>query len=693
MTISDAKTAQVRLEQLREQLNRHNYLYYVLDAPEITDAQYDTLYRELVSLEAEFPELVTPDSPTQRVGDLPLRQFSQVTHINRLYSLDNAFSREDLLNWEERIKRLLPESRHRELSYVAELKLDGLAVTLIYEDGLFAQGATRGNGLVGEDISQNLKTIRSIPMRIPAGGESIPVPKKLEVRAEAVMPVGSFFKVNEERLLKGEPEFANPRNACAGSLRQLDPRVPASRNLDALFYTGIVIENGNHPPVKTHWEMMEYLHSLGFKLNPARKRCASLEDVFAFIEEWEHKRSEIGLTTDGAVVKVDSLALQETLGFTAKSPRWAMAYKYPAEIKETVVIDIENSVGRTGVITPIAIMTPVQLAGTTVQRASLHNFDELRKKDVRIGDTVRVQKAAEIIPEVLEVVLEHRPIQSEPFLEPAQCPVCHSPTKRVPGEVAVRCSNPSSCGAQRRTRLEHWVSKHGMDIDHVGPALVDQLVSQQLVDSPADFYRLTVEDFLSLERMARKSAENAYQAIQSSKSRPLYALINALGIPHVGKETAILLAQQFRSLERLSNATVDELTQIEGIGPKVADSIVGFFGDVEHQNLMTALAELGLTLTMGDLEAEDIAPQNTEHPFYGKSFVMTGTLPTLTRDEAESAIRRVGGKISGSVSKKTDFLLLGENPGSKYDKAIKLNVPILEEDEFKAILDQASGEM
>jgi DNA ligase (NAD+) len=684
MTVNEIAVEE-RIRNLREQIHYHNYRYYVLDAPKITDSQFDELIKALQDLEREHPELVTPDSPTQRVGGEPLAEFSQVNHLNRLYSLDNAFSLADLQSWEERIKRTLPENRLEELSYVAELKLDGLAISLLYEDGILIQGATRGNGVVGEDITQNLRTIRSIPLKIPPQGTNQKHPQKLEVRAEAVMPIESFFKINEARILKGEPEFANPRNACAGSLRQLDSRITASRNLDAMFYTGIVIENGEHPPIKTHWDMLTFLQALGFKLNPARRRCKNLEEAMAFITEWEQKRTELGFTTDGAVLKVDSLDLQEILGYTAKSPRWAIAYKYPAEVRETLVEDIEFSVGRTGVITPIAIMKPVKLAGTTVQRASLHNFDELQKKDIRVGDTVRVQKAAEIIPEVLSVTLEKRPPEAIGVEEPSQCPICNALTVRFPGEVALRCSNPAGCGAQRKNRLEHWVSKVGMDIDHVGPALIHQLVEANLVDSPADFYKLTVSDFLTLERMGDKSAQNAYQSIQDSKNRPFCALVNALGIPHVGKETAILLAQYFPSIDLLVNATVEALIEIEGIGPKVADSIVGFFAELENQNLVTELKHYEIKM-ISENRAEAFKDVDTGHPFYGKSFVMTGTLPHLTREEAEQMIRHCGGKISSSISKKTDYLLLGDNPGSKYDKALKLNIPLLSEENFKQIV-------
>lgn len=685
--VNNQPSVKEQIQELRKEINYHNYLYYVLDAPEITDDQFDRLIQRLSLLEKENPNLVTVDSPTQRVGGEPLKQFSQVNHVNRMYSLDNAFSLEDLRDWEMRIKRMLPLTAHQKLSYVAELKLDGLAISLLYKDGEFVQGATRGNGVVGEDITQNLRTIRSIPLKIPVCRQDIKAPMVFEARAEAVMPVKSFFKVNEDRKIKGEPEFANPRNACAGSLRQLDPKVAAARNLDAMFYGGIIVENGLNPDIKAHWDMLEFMESLGFKLNPARKKCDSLDSVIDFIKHWEHKRTELSFTTDGAVIKVDSIELQEMLGYTAKSPRWAIAFKYPAEIRETVVEYIELSVGRTGIITPIAIMKPVRLAGTTVQRASLHNFDELRKKDIREGDTVRVQKAAEIIPEVIEVNIEKRLPCSKPFEEPLNCPVCQSETIRITGEVALRCSNPSGCAAQRASRLEHWVSKQGMDIDHVGPALIKQLVQAGLVDTPADFYRLDKDDFAGLERMAEKSAFNAYEAVQQSKTRPLYCLINALGIPHVGKETAIVLALCFSSINRLSEATMDDLLAIEGIGPKVAESIISFFEDIENRNLLSGLKELGVRMEMDTKEEKQLS-LDINHPFYGKTFVLTGTLATMARDEAEEIIRQFGGKISGSVSKKTDYLLLGDNPGSKYQKAILLSIPVLTEDEFKRHITQ-----
>lgn len=697
----DFMAAQARVTELKSVLAYHNHRYYVLDQPEISDAAYDALYRELKELEAQYPLLVTVDSPTQRVGDVPIKSFGTVRHLNRLYSLDNAFSEADLNDWEQRMKRGLTEQDASKMDYVAELKLDGLAITLLYEDGILVQGATRGNGIEGEDITANLKTIASIPLKLPvlASGqaETVPVPKKLEVRAEAIMPIASFLALNTQRELSGEALFANPRNACAGSLRQLDPKVAASRNLDALFYTGIIIEPAPGQVIPTtHWEMLNYLQALGFKLNPVREACRDLAAVRAFITQWEQDRHTLPFATDGAVVKLNAFALQETLGYTAKSPRWAMAYKYPAEVRETRVLDIELSVGRTGIITPIAIMQPVQLAGTTVQRASLHNFEELAKKDVRIGDTVHVQKAAEIIPEVLGVNLALRPDSAVAIAPPVHCPVCEAPVVSVEGEVAIKCSNPSGCPAQRKNRLEHWVSKQAMDIDHIGPSLIDQLVEAQLVDSPADFYRLTLQDVLSLDRMAEKSAQNVIAAIEGSKTRPLFRVINGLGIPQVGKETALLLANTFGSIAALMSASVDDLIAIDGIGPKMADGIVAYFAALDIQQLIAALGECGVSLqadAASQLEATEIAGIDVaglaalpEHPLKGKAFVLTGTLPTMSREQAETLIRVVGAKMSGSVSKKTNYLLLGENPGSKYDKAVALQVPLISEAEFKALL-------
>ncbi|MBY0402867.1 MAG: NAD-dependent DNA ligase LigA, partial [Cyanobacteria bacterium] len=552
-----------KLEALRHQLASHSYQYYVLDNPLIEDSEYDSLYRALVELETKYPELITPDSPTQRVGDVPSKGFVQATHEVRLYSLDNAFNDLELKAWEDRLLRNLPSQEPSQSSlvdYMAELKIDGLAVSLIYEEGVLVRGATRGNGLVGEDITQNLKTIQSIPLKIYSD-----VPKRLEVRGEVFMPIQSFLALNEERRRLGEPEFVNPRNAGAGAVRQLDSKITASRNLDGFFYSAHVLEADDGFDFESQEHLFECLGKWGFKTNPNNRPCKTLQEAIDFIHHWDKERHTLPYATDGAVVKVNSMAAQRALGFTAKSPRWAIAFKYAPEVQETQVIRIELSVGRTGIITPVCIMEPVFLSGSTVQRATLHNFEELAKKDVREGDTVRVQKAAEIIPEVIEVVLSKRPNPLPPaFPEPLACPVCQSPVEKIPGEVALRCSNLSGCGAQRKNRLEHWVSRAAMDIDGVGPALIDQLVDRGLVNSPADFYALTLENLLSLERMATKSAENALNAIEASKKRPFSALLFALGIRHVGKETAMILARRFGHLEALSAATLETLSEIEG---------------------------------------------------------------------------------------------------------------------------------
>lgn len=682
--------AKERMDALRRELNRHNHLYYVLDRPEIPDTDYDKLYRELVDLEAAHPDLITPDSPTQRVGDQPLKEFRQVRHPVPLYSLDNAFDEGEMRAWEKRILRILQQEGIEDPApeYFAEIKIDGLAVSLVYEKGHFKHGATRGNGEVGEDISANLKTILGIPLQIPADGSET-LDYDVEVRGEIIMNKNDFLRLNQERHLRGEPEFANPRNAAAGSVRQLDPRIAARRKLDALFYGATILapeqmgggyDAGLHP--RSQAEAFNYLERMGFKTNPARKLCRNLDEVMDFIRHWDAGRNELPFGTDGMVVKVNQLAYQQVLGYTAKSPRWAVAYKYTPEVQETRVLEIEFSVGRTGVITPVAIMEPVFISGSTVQRATLHNFEELAKKDVRVGDTVRIQKAAEVIPEVIEVVQEKRPAEAaQPCEPPIHCPVCGAEVVPIEGQVALRCSNPAGCPAQVLRRLEHWVSKGALDIDGVGPALIEQLLTTGMVESAADLYRLTVEDFLKLERMAEKSAENAYNAIQQSKQQPLWRLVNALGIRHVGQETAIQLARHFGSIEALSEAGLEELIGVEGVGQIVAESIVVFFADPANQQLISQLKELGVNMQAG----EESRPPVENRVFEGKTFVLTGTLPTLTRDEAAEIIRRHGGKTSGSVSKKTDFVLAGENAGSKLAKAQQLGVTILGEPDFLAM--------
>jgi DNA ligase (NAD+) len=686
-----APSPQTQIEALRTELNRHNYLYHVLERPEIEDAAYDRLYRQLVDLEQAHPELVTPDSPTQRVGAQPLDKFRTVEHPVRLYSLDNIFDEQELAAWEKRLERVLDRPDHA-IDYVAELKIDGLAVSLLYENGHFVRGATRGNGTVGEDITQNLKTIKSIPLKIPVSGDLKP-PARMEVRGEIFMSKEAFIKLNQERSLRGEAEFANPRNAGAGSMRQLDPRMTASRQLDAFLYAATILEASSSDEqlaaIKTHWDMLDYLHQLGFKINPGREHCLGLPAIQDFVQRWDTERRNLSFATDGVVIKVNELALQHQLGYTAKSPRWAVAYKYVPEVQETRVLEIEFSVGRTGVITPVAIMEPVVISGSTVQRATLHNFEELARKDVRPGDTVRVQKAAEVIPEVIETVLEKRPPEAgQPVTPPEHCPICAAPVSQTEGEIALRCTNTTGCPAQVLRRLQHWVSKGALDIDGVGPSLLEQLVTRGLVESPADLYRLTVDDFLTLERMAQKSAENAYQAIQQSKIQPLFRLINALGIRHVGQETALLLANAFGGLNALSEAPLDTLAQLFGIGDKVAESIVVFFADPGNQQLLSDLETLGLRLT----EENGLAHRPAEHqPFQNKTFVLTGTLPTLSRQEAIEFIRRHGGKVSGSVSKKTDYLLAGEESSSKLVKATELDVTIISESELLTLAQPSDG--
>ncbi|MEM0951303.1 MAG: NAD-dependent DNA ligase LigA [Cyanobacteria bacterium P01_H01_bin.74] len=682
---------QNQLKKLKARLHQYNYQYYVLDAPVVDDSTYDVLYRELVALELQYPELVTPDSPTQRVGAEPLKKFEQAEHPVRLYSLDNVFNSEELLAWQARnLKYLdLPEGVS-ELDYVAELKIDGLAVSLLYEKGHLVRGATRGNGVVGENITANIKTIRSIPLVLQPiepdhadqPGQPGPlVPDAIEVRGEIVMPKAAFLALNQHRKQLEEPLFANPRNAAAGTVRQLDPQVTASRNLDALFYDITLLSPQQEQPAflektKTHWQRLALLAGLGFKVNPAKAYCKTLNDTHTFVVAWEDQRKTLSFETDGVVIKVNQSQYQQQLGYTAKSPRWAIAHKYTPEIQETQVLAIEFSVGRTGVITPIAILQPVLLSGSTVQRASLHNFDELSKKDVRIGDWVSIQKAAEIIPEVIAVILQKRLVDTVPVSRPAVCPSCGNAVFKTDSEVALRCLAVNRCPAQRLGQLEHWVSKAALNIDGVGVALLQQLVATDKVKSPVDLYRLSIADVLSLERTAQKSAENAINAIEASKSRPLSAVIYGLGIRFVGSETASILASHFGSLTALKAATTEDLLPLPGIGEKVAASVVDFFSVDSNAALLDELIAMGIHPVQEKTSAID----NTV--LAGKTVVITGTLPTLSRAAATDLIRQHGGKVSGSVSAKTSFLLCGDSAGSKLSKAESLGVTVLSEDEF-----------
>jgi DNA ligase (NAD+) len=684
---------QVQLEALRATIRHHDYQYYVLDAPEISDAEYDQLYRQLEAIEADHPEWVTPDSPSQRVGGEPLTGFTTVTHPVRLYSLEKAFSVDEIHGWEARTLRFLAQSGKvpEALDYVAELKIDGLAVTLLYEEGVLVRGATRGDGTTGEDITANLKTIRSLPLRLPTPPNArldFSVPQRLEVRGEVFLPIDGFLALNARRVEAGEPEFANPRNAAAGAVRQLDPKLAASRPLDAFFYGATILsDEATLARPQSQWQIMQWLGQLGFKTHRGRSAhqtlCTSLDEAMAFIERWDTARHQLPFATDGVVLKVDSIALQERLGHTAKNPRWAIAYKYQAEVEVTQVKGIELSVGRTGVITPVALLEPVFLAGSTVQRASLHNFDELAKKDVRVGDWVQVQKAAEIIPDVIAVVPKRRPKGAKAIEPPSHCPVCGVETIKNEGEVALRCPNITGCPAQVQSRLKHFVNKGAMDIDGVGPALIEQLVQAELVQSPADFYRLTVAQLASLERMADKSAQNAVAAIESSKTQSLERLIFALGIRFVGKETARVLAQHFGSLSAIGLATLADLSTLEGVGPRIAESVVAFFADPSSAGLNGRVDRLGASTP--PWPAHQVTA-SADSPLYGQTVVLTGTLPTLTRQQAEDLIRQHGGKVSSSVSKATGWVLAGDKAGSKYQKAVLLGVKIISESEFLAMV-------
>jgi DNA ligase (NAD+) len=670
----DKAQARKKAEKLRETIHHHDYLYYVLDRPEISDTEYDRLFRQLEDLEKQFPELVTPDSPTQRVGGVPLKAFKTVTHKTPLLSLDNVMSEEELLDFDRRVREGLGKSldvargesldvaRDKDkIEYVCELKMDGLAVTLTYKKGKFIVGSTRGDGIHGEDITANLKTIKAIPMVLP---EEV----GLEVRGEVYLPVKDLFKLNEERDEAGEPKFANPRNAAAGSIRQLDPKVTASRPLTIYLYFA-----ETHPRLKTHFETLEYIRELGFRINPNSRICHGIEEVKKFIKHWESAREKLEYEIDGIVVKVNDLADQEKLGYTARAPRWAAAFKYPPMQAETIVEDITVQVGRTGAITPVAHLKPVHLAGVMVKRATLHNEDEIRRKEIRIKDHVKVQRAGEVIPEVVEVIKSKRTGHEKEFHMPKKCPVCGAEIFRPEGEAIARCTN-FSCPAQVKERIRHFTTREAMDIEHVGPALIDQLVEKGYVKDAADLYSLSKEDVMKLERMADKSAQNVIGSIKASLDRPLDRLIYALGIRMIGRRTAQLIADHFSDIDSLAEATEAELSRIHEVGPKVAESVITFFKQKENRHLIDKLKKAGVKVK-GEREK---GPK----PFKDKTFVFTGGLTSYMRPEAEELVRKLGGSASSSVSKQIDFVVAGTEPGSKFEKAKKLGVKILSEEEW-----------
>ncbi|MGG0338014.1 NAD-dependent DNA ligase LigA [Priestia aryabhattai] len=656
------ETAKSRVQELRDLLNQYGYEYYVLDQPSVPDAEYDKLMNELIEIEESFPELKTADSPTQRIGGQVLDAFEKVQHQTSMLSLGNAFNEEDLRDFDRRVRQAVED----EFSYVCELKIDGLAVSLRYEDGYLVLGATRGDGTTGENITENLKTIRSIPLRIKE-------PLSMEVRGEAFMPRKSFEALNEAKMERDEVPFANPRNAAAGSLRQLDPKIAAKRNLDIFVYA---MTDTGELEIDSHSESLNLLDDLGFKTNKERQKCETIDDVIAYIESWQTKRPELSYDIDGIVVKVDSFDQQAELGTTAKSPRWAIAYKFPAEEVVTKLANIELTVGRTGVITPTAILEPVQVAGTTVQRASLHNEDLIREKDIRIGDYVVVKKAGDIIPEVVNVIEEKRTGEEQEFTMPTHCPECESELVRLEGEVALRCINPS-CPAQIREGLIHFVSRNAMNIDGLGEKVISQLFREQLIKDVADIYTLTKQQLIELERMGEKSADNLIAAIEASKENSLERLLFGLGIRHVGAKAAKTLAQHFETIDKLTKATYDELVAINEIGAKMADAIVAYFTQEEVQELIHELKEYGVNLTYKGPKL--VSVENVDSVFAGKTVVLTGKLEQLSRNEAKAQIEALGGKVTGSVSKKTDLVVAGEEAGSKLIKANELEIEVWDE--------------
>lgn len=655
-----------RIQKLRAELARHNHLYYVLDRPEIEDDRYDLLFRELKELEKVWPELVASDSPTQRVGGAPLEKYEKVSHATPLLSLDNAFNLEEVEAFFGRTGKVLGRTPE---GYTCELKIDGLAISLLYENGLFVRGATRGNGLVGEDVTHNLRTIRSLPLRLLQD-----VPGKLEVRGEVCLDKKAFADLNALREEEGEPLFANPRNAAAGSLRQLDPKITARRKLGLFMYQ--VVDPEDHG-LKNQGPILQWLRELGFPTQGNEKFCRDIDDVEGYLEKWRTGRFDLNYATDGVVIKVNEVSLWELLGRTAKSPRWAIAYKYPPEEKTTRIREILVSVGRTGSLTPVAVLEPVQLSGTVVQRASLHNQDEVDRKDIRVGDMVRVRKAGEIIPEVLGPVLEERSGNEEPFRLPETCPVCGATVMRLPEEVAWRCPN-RSCPAQLREGLKHFASRKGMDIRGLGEKIVAQLIDGGTVSDLGDLYALDTPALLKLERMGEKSAAKLLQAIEDSKERPLSRLLNALGIRYVGARVAEILAEHFAAADAIGEATEEQIAAIEGIGPVIAASVRAFFGDEHNRQTLETLRSRGVRLADKKAEKEPSRPL----PWAGNRVVFTGELSRAPRAEAEEVVRALGGIPSSSVSKKTFLVVAGENPGSKLRKAQEAGITIVDEQTF-----------
>jgi DNA ligase (NAD+) len=667
--MSTRATAERRARELRDEIRRHEHLYYVLSRPEISDREYDALERELRDIETRFPDLVTPDSPTQRVGETPSEEFPTFAHRVRMLSLDNTYSEDELREFEERLLRIVGE---QEIVYTAELKVDGLSMALHYEKGRLARAVTRGDGVRGDEVTANARAIRTIPLVLRDGSG---FPESLEARGEVFLPRSRFEAINRDRDEAGEEPFANPRNAAAGTMKNLDPRIVARRGLEILLYS---VANARQVGVTSQWEALERMRAWGLRTNPASRRCRGLGEVLDFCHEWQGRREELEYEIDGVVVKVDDFALQEELGDTAKFPRWAIAFKYPAEQASTRVRDIEVQVGRTGKLTPVAILEPVALAGSTVSRATLHNEQEVARKDVRIGDTVLIEKGGEVIPKVVRVVEDARPSGTRPWAPPEECPVCQEKTVRPEGEVDRRCPN-ASCPAQLEERLKHFARRGALDIEGLGDALVAQLVEKGLVHDFADLYQLSLEQVAGLERMADKSAQNLLDQLEKSRSRELRRLLFGLGIRFVGERVAMLLARQFRSLDALAVASVEEMEAVHEIGPVVARSVHEWFCDPANRRLVERLQKAGL-------RTEETAAAAGSRRLQGKQIVVTGTLDSMTRGEARAAIEERGGRVTSAVSKKTSYVVVGRDPGSKADKARELGLEVLDEAAFRALL-------
>ncbi|UCD52169.1 MAG: NAD-dependent DNA ligase LigA [Phycisphaerales bacterium] len=662
-----------RIAWLRGEIRKHDHLYYVLSAPQIADQQYDALFAELKQLEAEHPKLVTPDSPTQRVSGQPLEGFATVRHAVPMLSMDNTYNADELKAFDERVRKQLDTTDY---DYVVELKIDGLAVSLRYENGVLVSGATRGDGEVGDDVTSNIRTIKAIPLSLLAGDGRVPA--VLEARGEVYMPTSLFVELNRARTEAGEAPFANPRNAAAGSLKLLDARITASRSLSFFAYApGDVSESLGDD----HYHTLEHFQALGLPVNPHIVRAGDIDEVIATCLSWSQKRLDLDYQIDGMVVKVNRFDQRDILGATGRAPRWCIAYKFPAERAATVIESIDVQVGKSGILTPVANLVPVQLSGTTVKRASLHNFDEMQRLNVRIGDTLLIEKAGEIIPKVLEVKRDQRPEGAEPFVVPQTCPVCESPVVKDEAGVHIRCPNPH-CLGQLKERLRYFAGRGQMDIERLGTSLIDQLVDNGLVKNFADLYRLTIEDLTALERMGDKSARNVLDGIEVSKTRPLWRFLTALGIRHVGSQSAQILSAHLGSLEALRAAEPEELEAIDQIGPVMAESIAAYFRNPRYQVLVDDLLAVGVRP-----QAE--ARRQGGGTLAGKTIVVTGSLEHFTRQQVQQAIKTAGGKASSSVSKKTDFVLAGEDPGSKLDRARQLGIKVINEQQFEEIL---SGE-